>query len=233
MTERSPASLRLPALDRRLSAVAEAIPLCRRAADIGADHGRLSLHLLAQGRCRHMIVSDISEYSLKKARHLLAIHGMDSRASFICADGLDAVNRPVEAIIISGLGGKTIADMLKRQPIPYDAQLILSPQTALPAVRKVLGGISYRLLREQVVKEADRYYHVMCAVPGLTTCSEKALYIGPVLVADTWQLLSEYFQWRIRVVAQARTTMARQQEEWLKEGLRNVQRDRKNHLYTD
>ena len=233
MIQLSPASLRLPALDRRLGAVAEAVPTCQWAADIGADHGRLSLHLLAQGKCKHMIVSDISEQSLSKARQLLTMHGLEDRARFIRADGLAAVDRPVEAIVISGLGGKTLAGMLKRHPIPSGTTLILSPQTALPTVRKALSSIGYGVNREQVVDDAGRYYHVIRAVPGQIVYSEKALFLGPVLMADTWQALGAYLEWRIGVAGRARTSVARQQEEWLKEGLRIVQRDRENHLYTD
>ena len=52
-------------LDERLSTVAGLFPVSENGADIGADHGRLACYLLQSGKCKHMIVSDISTASLE------------------------------------------------------------------------------------------------------------------------------------------------------------------------
>lgn len=42
----------LPHMDERLKAVMSLVPACDTAADIGADHGRLSCNLLYSGKVK-------------------------------------------------------------------------------------------------------------------------------------------------------------------------------------
>ncbi len=46
------------------------------AADIGADHGKLTAWLLLSGRCQRMIASDISPAAREKARVLFERRGI-------------------------------------------------------------------------------------------------------------------------------------------------------------
>ena len=62
----------------RLQAAADMINGSHRAADIGCDHGRLSVALLQQGRADRVIASDISAPSLQKATELAALCGLGS-----------------------------------------------------------------------------------------------------------------------------------------------------------
>ena len=83
--------MRYPQLDERLQAAADLFSACDLGADIGADHGRLSCHLLHTNTCQRMIVADISDESLQKARNLLSLHCLDSRVEYRVADGLKAL----------------------------------------------------------------------------------------------------------------------------------------------
>ena len=91
----------LPRLDTRLNCIAEEVPACNLAADIGADHGKLSCWLLASGRVQRMIVSDISKVSRDKARDLFIRHEVMDRVTLLGADGLHAIagSRPDVVII--------------------------------------------------------------------------------------------------------------------------------------
>ncbi|MFQ8833018.1 MAG: SAM-dependent methyltransferase [Ruthenibacterium lactatiformans] len=51
--------LQPPVLDARLAAAAAYVRPGCVAADVGCDHGRLSVALAAQGKCRKIIASDI------------------------------------------------------------------------------------------------------------------------------------------------------------------------------
>ena len=106
--------MRLPVLDDRLVRAAALFPACAYGADIGADHGRLSCILLANNVCRRMCVSDLSADSLKKARMLLARHGVLDRADFRVGDGLDVLDHPADAVSILGMGGRTLSGILLR-----------------------------------------------------------------------------------------------------------------------
>ena len=101
-------------LDERLSAAAE---LAREAlagreapvaADVGCDHGFLTAKLLETVPGLTMLASDVSAPSLEKARRLLGARGLSERANITVADGLSAVDRPVDAVMILGMGAGTI-----------------------------------------------------------------------------------------------------------------------------
>ncbi len=214
---------RLPKLDERLQLIANCVPKSNLAIDIGADHGRLSCYLLAKGICKEMIVSDISADSLKKSEQLLSLHGLTHLAKFVVADGLDAIDRSVDAVIIAGIGGKTIAGILSKHERLCNAKLIISAQTDMPLLRKELCNISYVLHRETVVKASGRYYTILEAFRGECSYSPRQLYIGNNLTADDGLTLINYFRWRKDVVSSTRDHNQPIYLEWLEEELRHAE----------
>ena len=60
-------------LDERLSLAMDLFPACEEGADIGTDHGRLPCRLLEEGRCRRMILSDISPKALSGPRRWYSV----------------------------------------------------------------------------------------------------------------------------------------------------------------
>lgn len=191
-------TIRAPQLDDRLeTAVAMAVP-CRYCADIGADHGHLSASMLSRGLCEAMLVSDISDKALDKARTLLAGMQLSDRVTFAVADGLAGAKRfphKLDTIFILGMGGETMAHILTEgQSLLFGATLILSPQTDLPLVRQTLCRIGYRLRRETAVASGRRQYILMRAEPAQpqeAPYTREELILGPILRRERpadWQL---------------------------------------------
>lgn len=223
------APLRLPKLDTRLSAVSSLVPQCALAADIGADHGRLSCHLLGRDICQSMIVSDISEDSLKKAIQLLQKHGLRERARFVVADGLLAVQEPVDAVIITGLGGQSIADMLAHSAHLGQASLVLSAQTQTELLRTKLMRTGYAIAQELIVNADGRYYTAILAQRGQISYSARELYIGPTLRGTHSAKVSDYLDWRSKVLARTRDCESIQKQ-WLEEEIECALRNEQSHL---
>ena len=69
--------LQPPVLDARLAAAAAYVRPGCVAADVGCDHGRLSVALAAQGKCRKIIASDIRPAPLATAQRLVTLHGCE------------------------------------------------------------------------------------------------------------------------------------------------------------
>lgn len=188
--------MRLPQLDGRLGAALALVPPCSLCADIGSDHGRLAAALLGQDRVKRMIVSDVSPLALEKAKRLLTGLGLDQRCDFLVCDGLDALIRPCEQVCVLGMGGDTIAAMLRRgQERLMGAGLTLCAQTDHELVRDAIYSISYRLTLEKVVKANGRLYLMMQAKAGRPepyTDVERAL--GPLLLHSTDALTLEWYR---------------------------------------
>ncbi|MDO5023036.1 MAG: class I SAM-dependent methyltransferase [Eubacteriales bacterium] len=187
-------------LDERLKTVAEQFSLGAIGADIGADHGKLSAYLLINNICSYMYVSDVSEVSVAKSKHLLEKHGLLDKSTVLLSDGFDNIPKNIDTAAICGLGGKSIAAIIKRLPrLNMLPKLILSPHTDLPIVRQTLMQINYKIIKETVVWAKGRFYHIINAEQGLDTISKKEIYIGKNLNASSRDLLIKYYDWRFNV----------------------------------
>ena len=215
-----------PQLDERLLTAASLFPACETGADVGADHGRLSCYLLEKDICQRMYVTDISEYSLSKARDLMARHRLTDRVTFAVGDGFLALDAPVQAVAVLGMGGETVESILVNgQERLRGAALILSAQTELMRVRAAVADIGYHLDTEKIARAQGRFYVVMRAVPGEIRYTERELLLGPCLMRGCEKNYPEFVKWRRDVTACERREEAKIHLEWLEEECRRVHAD--------
>ena len=108
---------RLPQLDARLSAAAGYVRPGHVAADIGCDHGKLTVDLLVSGRCPKVIAADLRPIPLSKAQENCRKAGCADRAELRLGNGLEVL-QPGEAtdIVIAGMGAETIIEILQAAP---------------------------------------------------------------------------------------------------------------------
>lgn len=190
----------LPRLDARLSAIASEVPDCDLACDIGTDHGKLACWLMAGERAKRMIVSDISKQSREKARDLFIQYGVEDRAVISGEDGLFAIagERP-DVVILAGMGGGLIHDILG-QPVELNgAKLVLSAHTELPLVRSALQKRRYAITRELLVKASGRYYRVISAIPGDQVLSPLEMELGYNLIGTETAKVRDYLLWQLDI----------------------------------
>ena len=191
-------------LDPRLSAIAEMLGNCDCCADIGSDHGRLGAFLLQNHRCARVCLTDISASSLEKARKLIALLGLESQTDFCVGDGALALTRSVDAAVIAGMGGETIAEILENARGKLDsARLLLQPNVAAPELRARMNACGWRIYDETLVRDGRRVYLILAAERGNQHLDEKETEVGPVLLAKKPSLLRDYAQFHLRVCAKA------------------------------
>lgn len=191
--------MRMKTLDARLQAAYELIDVCDAYADIGADHGFLPLRLVSGGKVALPVVSDISAPALEKARENFARHGV--KADFRVADGLRALDRPMEFISILGMGGDTMLDILHAgKDKLFDAALVLSPHTRFKKVRQGVHEMGYVFEKETLVLDGGRFYVVMRLKKGSASYSEKEYVLGPCLLKNPPPLFKEYLLWQEKVL---------------------------------
>ena len=150
-------------LQPRLQLLADMVPAGVRLADIGTDHGYLPVWLLQQGRIGLAIASDISPDPLEHARQSAQEYGVDGIDFRLCG-GLDGI-RPeeVDMIVIAGMGGETIIQILKGAPWTKSGNhsLLLQPMTKTELLRDWLVDNGYRFMRERLVWDKDILYPIM------------------------------------------------------------------------
>jgi len=158
-------------LPERLMAVSGFIEKGACVVDIGTDHGYLPVYLAQNGLASSIVASDISAGSLDSARRSAAKYGVSDKITFTVAPGLSGVGEnETDTVVISGLGGETIADILKDAPWTKnrDISLILQPQSKIVELCNFLRESGYSLLDAKLTLDSDRFYVIMLAAGGIS-----------------------------------------------------------------
>lgn len=189
-------------LSDRLQIIADRIEPSKTMADIGTDHGFLPIYLRETGKCTKVIMADISEPSLDKARtnaencsdEIRA--GIDLRAG----DGLKVLDvGEVEAIAIAGMGGKLIRDiMADNMELTYSVnKFVLQPRIGQGYLRKWLCSNGFAITHEDLVVEGDYIPEIITVLsPKEGACSSSDnLFAG--YEAEMMQHDEESMIWRV------------------------------------
>ena len=188
-------------LDARLSLAYDLYDPCELAADIGTDHAHLPAALLQRGRCRRMILTDLSESALRNARDEMIRCRLTDRAELRLGDGLAPLEETCGMISVMGMGGRTVRNIIvSGQTRLQGASLLLSAHTDLPLIREAVQAVGYHLDREEPCFCAGRYYLVMRARPGVREMSAREIRLGGPLFASSSDQLNPYLFRRVEVL---------------------------------
>ncbi len=179
-------------LSKRLQALADLVRPCEVAADIGCDHGFLSVYLVQAHKAGHVIASDINAGPLARARENIRAGHLEDCIETIQCDGLQGIK--ADTIIIAGMGGRL---MLKILTDGIDAvrrahELILQPQSELKEFRYGLIDLGLKIDAEDFVIEDGKYYPMMRVLAGRMELSGTEALYGPLLLRDRHPALHEF-----------------------------------------
>lgn len=156
-------------LSRRLKVMADRVPPGDRVADIGTDHGQLPVYLFERERSPFVVMTDISQPSLDKAKETAGAYQFGEGVSFRLGNGLEVLDPgEVDTVVIAGMGGKLIRDILSADPekTASFSRFILQPRTAAGALRKWLLEADFRILSEDIVEEGHFLPEIITAGRG-------------------------------------------------------------------
>lgn len=152
-------------LDKRLMKIAELVSGKGAAADVGTDHAYLAAELITSGKCRRVIASDVKEGPLDSARATVEKYGIQDKVELVLSDGLEKVDlNGVTDVVIAGMGGETIADIIGRCVSNLDGvRMILQPMTKAELLRKKLYEYQFEITGEYTAEDKDKLYVIMVA----------------------------------------------------------------------
>lgn len=153
-------------LTKRLHAISQLVEKGALVADIGTDHALLPISLVKSGICENVIASDIAVGPLKSASKNITAYSLQDNIKTVLSNGLENVAQmSPQNIIIAGMGGETIRDILAACDYPKSsgALLILQPMTHSELLRRFLIESGYSILGETVVREGHRFYVIITA----------------------------------------------------------------------
>ena len=131
-------------LTERLQMIAAHVEQGECVADIGTDHGYIPIRLLSEGIAGRVILTDLREGPLLKARKNFRRWLPDLEPEFRQGAGL-SVLKPGEAdvLIIAGMGGILISRILAAHPeiVNTASRLVLQPRNHAFTLRAYLRGL--------------------------------------------------------------------------------------------
>ena len=197
-------------LPPRLKAIADMVIAKHTVADIGTDHGILPIYLIRNRNLAKVIATDVNEDPLRKAGKLIQRHQLAHRIELRLGDGLKILE-PGEAdsIIIAGMGGRLIRDIIKASPDVAEKaeQMILQPIQSASSLRKYLLTHGYLIKHEQLVKEKHRFYEIIHArydALPVTTIPPLTLEIGSYITRQDTAVAHAFLTRKIRLWEQKR-----------------------------
>ena len=189
--------MKIPLSDR-LRACCNFISPGDRVADIGCDHGYLSIYLLTQGIASSVIASDINEGPLQSAKVNAQKFGVREKIAFFLSDAVQNIPRDFDTLVCAGMGADTMISILEAAPWLRSNRyrLILQCQSKRPMLRRYLSDNGWHIARETLVKEGKFFYPIMEVIyaPG-HILTDAQCYIPPALLADNSPLLPEFIRW--------------------------------------
>ena len=149
-------------------------------ADIGTDHALLPIHCINEGYVLNALAIDNKEGPYVIAFSNVKKQGLEDKISVILSDGIKDIDDDVDVVVISGMGGSLISDILQKDPVRNVKRFVLQPNNDSKSIRRILKEIGFKLIDELVIKDNHKYYEILVIEPGqqeLTTFEEE---FGPV-----------------------------------------------------
>lgn len=160
---------RAPALTPRLMKLAGMVREGAVLWDVGTDHGKLPVRLLLDGKLHYAIASDIKAGPLDSARETAKRFGAEGRIEYRLCDGLGGeVPDGIDTVVIAGMGGETIIDILEnaRWTADREVRLLLQPMSGIYKLRSYLYSNPYTIFGEHLVRERGKIYLCIDASGG-------------------------------------------------------------------
>lgn len=202
-------------LSVRLQAVADMVSKGRRVADIGCDHGYVSIYLIRKKQCEKVIAMDVNPGPLERAQSNIRRFGLTDYIETRLSDGTNALE-PGEAdtLLLSGVGGRLTIRILEEgfMRLGQFEELILQPQSEIHLVRGFLREQGYSIADEELVLDEGKFYQIIKAQPiektvadaygewaDISNAADSEPYSGrpcsskPCSTGQTVQMATDYF----------------------------------------
>jgi len=171
-------------LSKRLSACLDALFPLKRIADIGTDHAYLPCHGIATTKLDSAIAIDVIDGPLMQARATIKDYGLQEQIEVRKGSGLEPlVIGEVEGVVIAGMGGKLIAQLLldSLEVAKSMKKLVLQPQSGESTLRRTLFDNNFSIIGEELLEEDGIIYTIITAQLGKQDFDELDIRFGPML----------------------------------------------------
>lgn len=187
-------------ISKRLLKIASMVPLDIPCADIGSDHGLLVKYLLDNNLVPFCYASDNKKGPFERLKKNLSTYISQNKVEVDLVDGIKNLTNKYKTIIIAGMGGDLIKEILEKEKdkLKNIEYLLLSPHGKEKELREFLTSIQFQIIDENVVYE-DHYYEIILfkKSPEIVNYSTKQLEYGPINLIKKDETFINKYQDRI------------------------------------
>lgn len=138
-------------LSKRLQTVASFVPDNSKIIDVGCDHALLDIYLMENLKNIQILATDINENPLKIAKTNLEKYNFQDKITLKQMNGIENIPNTIDTIIIAGMGGILITDILKPEKLKNIKNIILAPNNEFQTVRRHLKKINFQIAKEELI----------------------------------------------------------------------------------
>ncbi len=153
-------------INKRLQTISAFIKENDVVLDVGCDHSLLGIYLVLNKNVK-VIGSDINQGPLDKAKENLKKYHLTRKIELRLGNGLEVMSDDINTIVISGMGGLSIINILKDiKKYPNIKKLIISPNNDFPLTREEISKLGFYIKKEEMVLDSGKYYLISEYLPG-------------------------------------------------------------------
>ncbi len=156
-------------LSKRLQTVASFVPDNSKIIDVGCDHALLDIYLMENLKNIQILATDINENPLKIAKTNLEKYNFQDKITLKQMNGIENIPGTIDTIIIAGMGGILITDILKPEKlknIKNIKNIILAPNNEFQTVRRHLKKINFQIAKEELIIDDKKPYLILLLKRG-------------------------------------------------------------------
>ena len=182
-------------LTPRLQAIADSINEFEVLADIGTDHAFLPIYLMENGKIKKAIATDINKGPIEIAHERIKKYKYEDKIETRQGSGMTVIEpQEAEAIVIAGMGGMLIAEIIEQsKPVAIAAKmLVMQPMLDSGKLRRYLLQNGFEIFEEELAKEDKKIYEIIWArYTGKIIEAENRMDIGPIIIEKKHLLVKD------------------------------------------
>lgn len=171
-------------LSSRLKGIADLVPSGVNVSDIGSDHCLLPIYLASRGDIPYLQAIDNKKGPFLTMKKAVEDANLTDKIELSLSSGLDCLSEKTNCIVLAGMGGKLIQEILLRgkSALSHVDYILIDAHRDLVSTRQTIVNLSYQIDDETMIFEGGLYYSLIRFKKGETRdYSLQDYFFGPVL----------------------------------------------------
>lgn len=187
-------------ISKRLKELASFIDANSYILDVGCDQAIFDIYLLKEIPNLKIIASDINEKPLEIAKKNIETISNQENITLLKADGLEKIDNNIDTVVIAGLGGITIKEILEKDldKLLNVEKIIISANNNIDLVRQLLTKNNYYIKSEKLVLDSKKLYQIILFEKGKKHYTKIDLKYGVINLLEKDKLYNYYIKEQIK-----------------------------------